>query len=128
MEIINLKQFNFDYELQFIDFIVLLLDPFIKFNINENNELSIFKKGKDKLEKLNKKDFINFIHYIFPEIINEQLYETEFKLKIKVDNHKYYLDKKEYLLTIKNILIKNFGKIKNVLNFLDNLIYLDPIL
>ena len=38
----------------------LLLDPFIKFNINENNELSIFKKGKDKLEKLNQKRFYQF--------------------------------------------------------------------
>jgi len=92
MEIIELNDWK--YEIQYIDDMIRILNPFIRFKFNKDGELDIFKKGSGLLieEKITTKEFINFIQYTFPEIVREEIekeqsYE-ELKKQVFVQNYR----------------------------------------
>jgi len=88
MEVIDLDEYNLNYELQYIDLMVRVLKPFIRFHCKKDVvsgskteifKTEIFKRGSGILieEKITVKEFIYFIHYTFPEIVQKELEKVE---------------------------------------------------
>lgn len=119
MEIIELNDWK--YEIQYIDDMIRILNPFIRFKFNKDGELDIFKKGSGLLieEKITTKEFINFIQYTFPEIVREEI------KKVAVDHGGRVLDlrKSRNLRNLEKLIPHKLGTINNVLQFLENLQY-----
>jgi len=113
MEIIELNDWK--YEIQYIDDMIRILNPFIRFKFNKDGELDIFKKGSGLLieEKITTKEFINFIQYTFPEIVREEI------RKLAESD----LRKSRNLRNLEKLIPHKLGTINNILQFLENLQY-----
>ena len=102
LDIIDLNEYDLSYDIQFVAFMITLLDPYIYFDPNKENKImvpdgdgirperiiKIYKKKNNHLykeelnhalninskqEELNYGQFIEFIQHTFPDIINDQL-------------------------------------------------------
>ena len=112
LNIIDLNEYDLSYDIQFVSFMITLLDPYIYFVSNKSNNvmglslktIQIFKKNGDPnntlninsdSQELNHGQFIEFIQHTFPDIITDQL-----KMKIELyreENIKYKIFRETYM-------------------------------
>ena len=74
--VIDLNEYDISYELQFTTFMLTLLEPYIRFDRN-SEEPQIFRKGGGTRllieEGISVKEYVYFIQYTFPNIINTEI-------------------------------------------------------
>ena len=110
--VIDLNEYDLSYDIQFVSFMITLLDPYIYFVSNKSNNvmglslktIQIFKKNGDPnntlninsdSQELNHGQFIEFIQHTFPDIITDQL-----KMNIELyreENIKYKIFRETYM-------------------------------
>jgi hypothetical protein len=91
MEYTNLDEYDLSYELQYVQLMVNILNPYIKFKKVEQ-KMEIYLKKDRSLHTINKKQFIYFIQFDLPRIIcmrSKPLYEEKIEEKRK---HKAFIN------------------------------------
>ena len=73
---IDLNEYDLSYELQFTTFMLTLLEPYIRFD-RKSEESQIYRKGGGTRllieEGISVKEYVYFIQYTFPNIINTEI-------------------------------------------------------
>ena len=80
---VNFDDYDLDYEIQYIEFMLNLLDPYIVFELSKDNDdnhssITIYRIGLDKDNEnvripITDKDYIFFIQKTFPIIIQNEI-------------------------------------------------------
>ena len=74
MRIIDFTQYDTSYELQSMQLLIEILQPYITFKKEQNKDTQIYQTIEDKGKKLiTTKEYIHFIQMIFPKIIQEEI-------------------------------------------------------
>ena len=62
------------YEIEYLHFMINILEPFIEFKSGQSNDVTIIFKGKEASENkvINTKQFIHFIQITFPNFIKDE--------------------------------------------------------
>ena len=97
MEDINLNNYDCNYEMQYVELMIKILEPYFQFistNHKDANGRRIklwlkLKEGEEEIGLININQFINFIHIDFPRIIRERRNEI---VKLQYGEEKQYED------------------------------------
>ena len=73
--VIELNEYDLSYELQFTTFMITLLEPYIRFG-RKSEATEIYRKGGKSPageERISVKEYVYFIQYTFPNIIDTEI-------------------------------------------------------
>ena len=74
--VIDLNEYDLSYELQFTTFMITLLEPYIRFD-RKSEAPEIYRKGGERspagAEGISVKEYVYFIQYTFPNIIDTEI-------------------------------------------------------
>ena len=118
---LNFDDYDLDYEIQYIEFMLKLLDPYIVFELFKDNDdihssIKIYRIGLDKGNEnvripITEKDYIYFIQKTFPIIIQNEIdklteNENEGRLKknVFIANSKHGKINKTWLINVISFL------------------------
>ena len=77
---VDLEEYDLSYEIQFVSLMIVLLEPYIRFDW-KNGMPMIYKKGGGirllSEEGISPKEYIYFIQHTFPDIINNEIKSIE---------------------------------------------------
>ena len=73
------------YEIEYLHFMINILEPFIEFKSGQSNDVTIIFKGKEASENkvINTKQFIHFIQITFPNFIKDEIINLKEQISIE---------------------------------------------